>query len=165
MGAPCREGLRRRQDGAGETRQRAWRCGRIPDASSRRPCYLFRDSDCIRFPDKVASSFAEGRKGSAGVKAKPGGIQTRAPRPGSTAPGGLKTTENTLASGLSRQRRNSLREQRVPAGATAPWCPDVPLTSGWLPRHRPTTRPAGQRGLSPHPQAEPLNYTLSVWGL
>lgn len=32
----------------------------LPGISSHRPGYLLRESDCIRFPDKVASSFAEG---------------------------------------------------------------------------------------------------------
>lgn len=118
-GAPCREGLLwRRQGGAGETRQRAWQRGRIPGASSRRPCYLFRDSDCIRFPDKVASSFAEGGKGRAGVSKKPPFPPPHTSREHSTV--GLKTSENILGNWLSWQKRNRPREKRVPGGATAP---------------------------------------------
>ena len=46
----------RRSGGPGSTAQ-------FPGLSSHRPCYLFRESDCIRFPDKVASSFAEKQEG------------------------------------------------------------------------------------------------------
>jgi hypothetical protein len=65
MGAPGREGLLQRRQGTGWVRRGRGPGGvaRFPGISSRRPAYLFRESDCIRFPDKVASSFAEGSEG------------------------------------------------------------------------------------------------------
>lgn len=55
------------------------------------------------------------------------------PHPGGAALEGSQTTENILGNGFSWQRRNRPGGKRVPVGATVPWCPDIPITFGWLP--------------------------------
>lgn len=66
-GATCL-GLLQWRQGTGWARHGSGpgRKAQFPGISFLRPCYLFRESDCIRFPDKVASSFAEGGKGRKG---------------------------------------------------------------------------------------------------
>lgn len=55
---------------------------RSPASPPTRRGYLFRESDCIRFPDNVASSFAEGGRRRAGVKTKQlPPLPTHAPEP------------------------------------------------------------------------------------
>lgn len=68
VGAPGHEGLLQRRQGTGWVRHGRGPGGtaQFPGISSHRPAYLFRESDCIRFPDKVASSFAEGLEGKGG---------------------------------------------------------------------------------------------------
>ena len=116
----ARAGRARRGRGPG-------RAAQVPGASSHRPCYLFRDSDCTRFPDKVASSFAEGRKGRVGVNTRPPPC-AHPHAPQKHCPGGprdLRThsgQQTELAEG-EQTRKDSRRNH----------CPDILAKFGWLP--------------------------------
>lgn len=142
----ARAGRARRGRGPG-------RAAQVPSASSHRPCYLFRDSDCTRFPDKVASSFAEGGKGRVSVNTRPLPLHT----PPHT-PEGRGTSEHTLGNGLSWQRGK--RPRRIPAEALST---NVLAKFGWLP---PTQSPQHtsywQRETSYPTQRQNLIITASV---
>ena len=82
-GAPRHEGLLQRCQGTGRVR-----CSRGPGSTAQFPglsshrFYLFRERDCIRFPDKVASSFAEkqGERESQPDETTPPYTQPRTPQ-------------------------------------------------------------------------------------
>lgn len=152
----------RRSGGPGSTAQ-------FPGLSSHRPCYLFRESDCIRFPDKVASSFAEKQEGreSQDETSPP---HTALHTPASATCRSRRPQTTVCATGSAgRWGRDPRRRARPDALPQKPADPPVQTfllsLGGYPPPQRPTnTQSTGQiETLLSRLPGEVCNSNLSLW--